>query len=233
MLKIPKYPNLTELAYLHVKKYILEGSLEEGAKLTEETLATQLGISKSPVREALNRLESEGLVSIESRRGAFVRRFSLKEASDLYALRELLEVHSVGLAKVTPQFLNDLAKSIERTSKNLHEGNMMAHVEEDIRFHNLIAAATANGELCRVIENINQKSILCRSKTYRLSASTAPDSHRRIYLALENGEREKAQQAMREHIVFVRDALLRFLEVEELDADSNEELDLVSTSQRG
>jgi DNA-binding GntR family transcriptional regulator len=233
MLKIPKYPNLTELAYLHVKKYILEGSLEEGAKLTEETLATQLGISKSPVREALNRLESEGLVSIESRRGAFVRRFSLKEASDLYALRELLEVHSVGLAKVTPQFLNDLAKSIERTSKNLHEGNMMAHVEEDIRFHNLIAAATANGELCRVIENINQKSILCRSKTYRLSASTAPDSHRRIYLALENGEREKAQQAMREHIVFVRDALLRFLEAEELDADSNEELDLVSTSQRG
>jgi DNA-binding GntR family transcriptional regulator len=232
MLKIPKYPNLTELAYLHVKKYILEGSLEEGAKLTEETLATQLGISKSPVREALNRLESEGLVSIESRRGAFVRRFSLKEASDLYALRELLEVHSVGLAKVTPQFLNDLAKSIERTSKNLHEGNMMAHVEEDIRFHNLIAAATANGELCRVIENINQKSILCRSKTYRLSASTAPDSHRRIYLALENGEREKAQQAMREHIVFVRDALLRFLEAEEVNPDSNEELDLVSTSTR-
>lgn len=232
MLKIPKYPNLTELAYLHVKKYILEGSLEEGAKLTEETLATQLGISKSPVREALNRLESEGLVSIESRRGAFVRRFSLKEASDLYALRELLEVHSVGLAKVTPQFLNDLAKSIERTSNNLHEGNMMAHVEEDIRFHNLIAAATANGELCRVIENINQKSILCRSKTYRLSASTAPDSHRRIYLALENGEREKAQQAMREHIVFVRDALLRFLEAEEVNPDSNEELDLVSTSTR-
>jgi DNA-binding GntR family transcriptional regulator len=232
MLKIPKYPNLTELAYLHVKKYILEGSLEEGAKLTEETLATQLGISKSPVREALNRLESDGLISIESRRGAFVRRFSLKEATDLYALRELLEVHSVGLAKVTPQFLSDLAASIERTRTNLHDGNMMAHVEEDIRFHNLIASATDNGELRRVIENINQKSILCRSKTYRLSASTAPESHRRIYLALQNGDRELAQQAMREHIVFVRDALLRFLEAEEAEDRSKDELDLIVTNSR-
>ncbi len=88
MLRIPKYPNLTELAYLSVKQYLLDGSLSEGAKLTEESLATQLGISKSPVREALNRLDSEGLLCIESRRGAYVRKFSLKEACDLYDLRE-------------------------------------------------------------------------------------------------------------------------------------------------
>jgi DNA-binding GntR family transcriptional regulator len=232
MLKIPKYPNLTELAYLHVKKYILDGSLEEGAKLTEETLASLLGISKSPVREALNRLESEGLVSIEPRRGAFVRRFSFKEASDLYALREILEVHSVGLAKITPSFLEDLAVSIDRTRQNLNEGNMMAHVEEDIRFHNLIAAATDNGELCRIIENINQKSVLCRSKTYRLSASTAPDSHNRIYRALQDGNRALAQDAMREHIVFVRDALLRFLKAEESNVISSAEPEFVTASPR-
>jgi DNA-binding GntR family transcriptional regulator len=214
MLKIPKYPNLTELAYLHMKQCILEGSLREGSKLTEEILATQLGISKSPVREALNRLESEGLVSIESRRGAYVRRFSLKDAEDLFAIRELLEVHAVGLARITPAFLDDLAKSIDRTRRNLDSDNLMAHVEEDIRFHNLIAAATDNNELRRIIENINHKSILCRSRTYRISASNSPEGHGRIYNALRDGNRELAQEAMRDHISFVRDSLLHALQAE-------------------
>ncbi|HUV71125.1 MAG TPA: GntR family transcriptional regulator [Terracidiphilus sp.] len=214
MLKIPKYPNLTELAYLHVKQSILDGSLGEGSKLTEEILATQLGISKSPVREALNRLESEGLVSIESRRGAHVRRFSLKDAEDLFTVRELLEVHAVGLARITPAFLDELAESIDRTRRNLDSDCLMAYIEEDIRFHNLIAAATANDELRRIIENINQKSILCRSKTYRISASISPDSHSRIYCALRDGNRERAQEAMRDHILLVRDSLLQSLQAE-------------------
>ncbi len=222
MLKIPKYPNLTELAYLHVKQYILEGSLREGTKLTEESLATQLGISKSPVREALNRLESDGLVLIEPRRGAYVRKFSLKEACDLYGVREVLEVHAVGMAQITPSLLTDLAESIARTRKNLEVGDMMAHVEEDIRFHNFIAAATGNDELCRMVENVNQKSVLCRSKTYALSATTAPKSHSRIYLALKEGRRQLAQEAMRDHIVFVRDTLLNSLRAAELESLSQE-----------
>lgn len=223
MLKIPKYPNLTELTYFHIKQHILDGSLEEGARLTEDTLAAQLGISKSPVREALNRLESDGLISIESRRGAHVRKFSQKEASDLYELRELLEVHAVGLAKITPSLLAELAESIERIKRDLDEGNRIAYVEEDIRFHNLIAAATANNELCRILENISQKSILCRSKTYRLSAATSRDCHDKIYQALQEGNRELAQQAMREHILFFRDSLLRSFEAEESSAAVAEE----------
>jgi DNA-binding GntR family transcriptional regulator len=215
MLKIPKYPNLAELAYLHVKQHILEGPLEEGAKLTEEVLAAQLGISKSPVREALSRLESEGLVLIEPRRGAYVRRFTLQEASDLYNLRELLEVYAVGLARITPSFLTELAESIDRIKRDLGERNTLAYIEEDICFHNLIAAATCNHELCRILENIGQKSILCRSKTSRLAAAATPDFHGRIYFALKEGDRQLAQQAMREHIRFFRDALLRSLEGQE------------------
>jgi DNA-binding GntR family transcriptional regulator len=223
MLKIPKYPNLTELTYFHIKQHILDGSLEEGARLTEDTLAAQLGISKSPVREALNRLESDGLISIESRRGAYVRKFSHKEARDLYELRELLEVHAVGLAKITPSFLAELAESIVRIKRNLDEGNRMAYVEEDIRFHNLIAAATANNELCRILENINQKSVLCRSKTYRLSAATSRDCHDKIYQALQERNRELARQAMRDHILFFRDALLHSFEAEQSSATAAEE----------
>ena len=71
-LKIPS--NLTKLAYDSIKEYILDGRLDENSRLTEEFLSTQLGISKSPIREALNRLETEGLIRIEPRKGAYLRR---------------------------------------------------------------------------------------------------------------------------------------------------------------
>ncbi|HKZ00992.1 MAG TPA: GntR family transcriptional regulator, partial [Pyrinomonadaceae bacterium] len=76
-LRIPD--NLTTLAYKSIKDHIWEGDLDEGTRLTEEKLSQMLGISKSPVREALNRLEAEGLVRIEPRRGAHLRIFSAKE----------------------------------------------------------------------------------------------------------------------------------------------------------
>lgn len=215
MIKISKPPNLTELAYLSVRQSLVNGSLREGQRLTEESLSSQLGISKSPIREALTRLESEGLLHIEARRGAHVRRFSSKDVSNLYDLRELLEVHAIGLVAITPALLGALVESIEHTRNHLESGDRMAHVEEDIRFHNLIAAATGNEELRRVLENMNHKSLLCRSKAFNLSSTTAPLSHSRIYLALKDGDRELAQRAMKDHIRYVRDSLLRSLKATE------------------
>jgi DNA-binding GntR family transcriptional regulator len=180
--------------------------------LTEEFIASQLGISKSPVREALNRLEIEGLIRIEARRGAFVREFAAKEIRDLFRLRVVLELHSISTAKITPKLLQSLKNSIERTETILKKGDRMAHVEEDLRFHRLIAEATCNEELCNVFENIQQKSLLCRYKSYELSATSSPLAHRRIYKALVATDRDKAQAAMEDHIVYVRNRLLEALE---------------------
>jgi DNA-binding GntR family transcriptional regulator len=119
MLKLTKNPNLTEQAYQSVKQQLLNGSFPEGSKLTEEYLSSALGISKSPVREALMRLESEGLINIEARRGAYVRKFTAKEVRELYDVRALLEVHAVSTARITPQLLEAMAASIERTRANL------------------------------------------------------------------------------------------------------------------
>jgi DNA-binding GntR family transcriptional regulator len=208
MNKLTKIPNLTELTYRSIKESLLNGRFGELARLTEDSLAKQLGISKSPVREALNRLEAEGLIRIESRRGASVRRFSAKEVRDLYDLRVALEVHSIDAAAITPKFLRDLGASIGRTKKFLKSGDKLAHIEEDMKFHGMITAASGNVELCRVLENVQQKTLLCRSKSYELSSSTAPVAHRRIYEALKKGDKREAQVAMQEHIVFVRDRLL-------------------------
>ncbi|MES2391177.1 MAG: GntR family transcriptional regulator [Acidobacteriota bacterium] len=209
--KLPKIPNLTELAYLSLKQRMLDGSLLEGARLTEESLASQLGISKSPVREALNRLESEGLVCIQPRRGAFVRTFSIDETRNLFDLRILLEVHAVGIAKVTSILLADLQQSIDRSRIYLEAGDKVAHVEEDIRFHSMIASSTGNSEFYSVFEKVQHKTILSRSKTYHLAPTHAPVGHQKIYDALKRGDREEAQQAMGDHIRFLRDSLLEFL----------------------
>lgn len=212
MKKLTNTPNLTELTYRSIKEQLLIGTLREGTRLTEEQLANQLGISKSPVREALNRLEAEGLICIESRRGAYVREFSMKEVRDLYDLRELLELHSIAAAEITADLLSNLADSVERTKRFLASGDKAKHVEEDLRFHAIIAGATGNAEFLRVFENIQQKSLLCRYKTYHLSGGTAPVSHGKIYHALHEHDRPAAMLAMQQHVRYVRDCLLESLE---------------------
>jgi DNA-binding GntR family transcriptional regulator len=219
MKKLTNVPNLTELTYRSIKEQVLDGTFREGTRLTEEQLANQLGISKSPVREALNRLEAEGLISIESRRGAYVKEFSRKEVSDLYEFREVLELHSIAAAVVTSALLSQLAESIERTKVFLSSGDKLRHIEEDLKFHAMIAAASGNGEFARVFQNIQQKSLICRYKTYHLSGSTAPVSHGRIYMALQMEDRAQAMLTMQEHIRYVRDCLLDALETTEVPVD--------------
>ena len=211
MLKLTKNPNLTEQAYQSVKQQLLNGSFPEGSKLTEEYLSSALGISKSPVREALMRLESEGLINIEARRGAYVRKFSAKEVRDLYDVRTLLEVHAVSTARITPQLLEEMAASIARTRANLEAGDKLSHIEEDIHFHGLISRSTGNHEFGRIMDNIQQKSLLCRMATFYLSATTAPARHEKIYTAMRDGDIELAKGEMHDHILFVRDTLLRSL----------------------
>jgi DNA-binding GntR family transcriptional regulator len=227
MLKLTKNPNLTEQAYQSVKRQLLNGSFPEGSKLTEEYLSSALGISKSPVREALMRLASEGLIIIEARRGAYVRKFSAKEVHDLYDVRALLEVHAVSIARITPELLEPMAASIERTRANLEAGDKLSHIEEDIHFHGLIARSTGNPEFCRILDNIQQKSLLCRMATFYLSATTAPASHQKIYMAMRDGDVELAKRDMHDHILFVRDTLLRSLAPDVELAGDEAENDLV------
>jgi DNA-binding GntR family transcriptional regulator len=213
--KIDAPQNLTALAYGSIKSYILRADLDEETRLTEEFLSNQLGISKSPVREALNSLHTQGLIRIEARRGAYLRRFTAKEVKDLYDLRETLEVYAVGAAIVTPELLYELSESTKRTSTFLKVHDRIGHIEEDTKFHGLIAVATGNAELCRVLANIQNQVWLCRRKTYDLSASTSLSAHRAILEALQRGSIHDAQGAMRSHISLVRKRLVDFMEQKE------------------
>jgi DNA-binding GntR family transcriptional regulator len=215
MLKLEAPQNLTALAFESIKAYILREDLDEHTRLTEDFLSKQLGISKSPVREALNSLHTEGLIRIEARRGAYLRSFSAKEVKDLYDLREALEVYAVGNAVITPRLLSELKRSVQHTRKFLKANDKLGHIEEDTRFHGLIAASAGNDELCRVLANVQSQIWLCRRRTYDLSSSTAPDAHLAILDALEQGNRKGAQNAMRNHIDLVRRRLIEFMQAKE------------------
>lgn len=208
-LRIPD--NLTTLAYRTIKDYIWEGRLDEGGRLTEDSISRQLGISKSPVREALNRLESEGLIRIEPRKGAFLRSYSIKEVQDLYDVREALEAHAVATATITPELVEALRRSVERAHEFVLANNKLRYIEEDVRFHTLLAGAAGNQLLSRSLENIQQQVWLFRRKTYDFSRSRAVAAHTAIVKALAKGDKEAAGRLMREHIAHVRDKLVSYL----------------------
>jgi DNA-binding GntR family transcriptional regulator len=209
-LKIPS--NLTTLAYNSIKEYILEGRLDENSRLTEEFLSSQLGISKSPIREALNRLETEGLIRIEPRKGAYLRRLSPEEVTNLYDLREALETHVMRTAKLNPAVVNELQQSLKRQRAFLKANDRAHYIEEDVHFHAILAQATGNTHMCAVLENIQNQIWVSRRSTYDLSSSTAPDYHEAIVEALEQNQREKAESAMRDHIQNVKRRLVEFLQ---------------------
>ncbi len=200
MRKISIPDNLTSLTYQHIKDYILEGRLENGERLTEEFVSKKLGVSKSPVREALNRLETEGLIRIEPRRGAYIRSFTPDEVHDLYDYREALETHAVSKAKVTRELIGELKSSLTRQRQHLETNNKRRYIEEDIHFHALIAAAADNSRLSEALETLQNQSRLLRLKTYNLSRSQAVQAHTRIIEALENENRAQARRLMKDHI---------------------------------
>lgn len=219
-IRIPE--NLTTLAYKTIKDYIWEGRLDHGARLTEDFLARQLGISKSPVREALNRLEAEGLIRIEPRRGAFLRTFSIKEIADLYDLREALEAHAVATAKLGPELLERLGQSVERSRQYMMADDKLRYIAEDIRFHAMVARATGNDRLVQTLENLQHQVWLFRRRTYDLSRSQAVSSHQAIVQALEQGDRLGAERHMREHISGVCQRLIAYLREQDEAAPSSQ-----------
>jgi DNA-binding GntR family transcriptional regulator len=206
--KLDAVASLTDQAHRSIKRFILAGILDTGERLTESFFADQLGISKSPVREALNALQNEGLLRIEPRKGVYVHRFSAKEITDLYELREALEVFATQTVEVTGELVEGLRKSLERTQQLLDHDDKAAYIEEDILFHQMIVNHTGNEQLSRVHANIQDKLWLCRCQTYQLTSPDTPSAHKAITDALASFDRGAAREATQAHIRFVRNALL-------------------------
>ena len=207
-LKIPE--NLTQQAFNHIRDEIIRGKLE-GQHLTENYFAERFGISKSPIREALNRLESEGLITIIPRRGAFVVELSEHDIEEIFELRDALEVLAVKDAVLTDKLVDRMRSAVTSAREFQRKKDKVNYIRVDAAFHATLAEASANSRLRRILENMRNQMLIVRSKTFELSSQSSVEEHREILAALEQNRRDVAADLMARHIQAVRARLLDFV----------------------
>jgi DNA-binding GntR family transcriptional regulator len=208
-IKIPE--NLTQQVYRLIRDEILQGKLNSQKRLTEEFFAKTFGISKSPIREALNRLEADGLIKIRPRRGAFVVDFSLQDIREIYEMREILEACVVRSVTLDQKTIAALRESVDTAEANFRKREKLNYIRADATFHQLLARACNNSRVRKAIESMHDQTIILRHSTFELANPVSITEHRQILSALEQGKNEKAERFIIEHIRGVRDRLLKRL----------------------
>jgi DNA-binding GntR family transcriptional regulator len=200
------YSTLREWAYTQLREMIVTGLLRPGADIHEGQLCAQLGISKSPLREALRQLEQEGLVVAASQRGSYVAPFSPEDIAEIYSLRSYVETLEVRLAteRATADDLRALHANIAAMEDCARRGDQRGFVERDAEFHLLLARISGHKRLLRVQQSL--QTDLLRLMMYHLAGAgnaavtDASTMHRAIVDALEARDRDAAERLMREHI---------------------------------
>jgi DNA-binding GntR family transcriptional regulator len=154
---------LIDSVYARLRDLILSNVLRAGQKLVDRDLAEQLGVSRTPIREALGRLTMMGLVEARSRRGYYVRQYTAEEMTDLYEFRMILEVNAARLAaqNAEPTHIREFEDILIKTEElTANPTNQAKTVELDLEIHHLIARASGNVSLHQAIHNLMDK-VMC------------------------------------------------------------------------
>lgn len=227
----------SDIAYDHVRQRILNGGYGPGHALMTEALAEEIGVSRTPVRDALRRLEADGLVEIQPRLGAKVKKFDRQEFREMCELRLALEAQTAGLAAKnrTPEDLDDieaalinmrtLTDELQKARARAPKLNKIA--KEDVRFHLAIMAASKNALMQREILRLHLIHRVAQTpvgKPFQEAASREEQvanndrvlaEHEAIYTAIAAGDGRTAKQAMETHIENLLEISLRKLAQEE------------------
>lgn len=214
-----------EAAYAVIRDGILSGELARGQRLREEELALRAGVSRTPVREALRRLDAEGLVDFTPNRGARVTAWSEQELDDLYDARALLESHCARLAagRITVDELAGLADLAAQMHRLTRKGPDAADELTALngRFHRAIAKASRNAQLEAMVRGVMDVPLVYRTfqryTPQRLQASSF--QHNELVEALRAEDADWAEALMRAHILAARTTVLLSVRAENADSD--------------
>jgi len=196
--------SLAETAYQAILDAILTGRLPVGEEVSEVSLAADLGISRTPVAQAVRQLAAAGLIDRLPGRPPRIARFERQDVVEFYEMRQLLEAEAAARAapRLSPETLDALHDEVRWLTDNPRKANWVDRaLAFDIRFHDELATACGNR---RLGEHVRQYRLLvlafCRSTGRRENLANALDEHRRILAALRQRDAEKARAAMAEHI---------------------------------
>ena len=190
-----------------IREDILKGRYKENDELRETTLGKELGVSRTPVREALRQLELEGLVKIIPNRGAFVTGISEKDVRDIYMVRSVLEGLCVQMAAehMTKERIDELEEVLLLAEYYLEKGNMEQLTELDGKFHQILYTSSESRILEHVLSDFHKYVQLARRNSVKTEsrAQKSLEEHREILEALKENDAEKAEKLANTHILNV------------------------------
>ncbi len=214
--KLIESPNLRDRVYEILKKSIIFQEIQPGEKVDEEAVAKQLGVSRTPIRETLCRLENEGIVKIIPRRGAFVVKHSREKINEILMVREALEGFAARMAADHAD--GSTMEQMRFLFKDFSESNIRDRSKDysqaDLEFHNLIIQTSKNNLLINLMNTLNDHIQMVRLQTVSLEGRPEQSliEHFKIIGALEQKDSSLAESLMREHIRNVRQSALRNFE---------------------
>jgi len=218
-----KETTLNRQVYREILRQLLDGEIPLGTQLDERTLASSLGVSRTPVREAIIHLVREGLVNYYPYRGHFVKMWTPKEVNDLFEVRKVLEALAVRLAvrKLSEEDIDEVREIVNDIVNALRYGDIEGFSEADRLFHNTVIQKTGNQTLIDSLDRLD-----CQIQVIRTIANRAPDlvermlnEWPRILTSLEARDAEQCAQLMLSHIEDARKTVVGHLLELELAAD--------------
>jgi DNA-binding GntR family transcriptional regulator len=202
-----KYQTLNDIAYQNIRKRITNLTIRPGEQLIEQRLAEDLGISKSPIREAFRQLEKTGLVHLIPHRGCFVSPLSLKEFREALQFREILEVQclSIGLPRYSDLDLVEIRKMEQTAEKRFDQGNKEAASEFHRKVHALIVKKAGNSLIEKTYEELLQFTlrrylVLALRQSSSITETWADEHHRALFRAIEKRNVDLAVRALQKHL---------------------------------
>ena len=220
-LNMDAYLPLRDVVFNTLREAILKGELKPGERLMELQLASKLGVSRTPIREAIRMLEQEGLAVTMPRKGAEVAKMTLKDMEDVLEVREALDELAAKIAckKISDEQLANLKTIKDEFKRSMDSGDVKKIAEEDVKFHDAIYEATSNAKLVSMMNNIREQMY-----RYRLEYIKDADKrqilmveHEHILKALTLRHIQEAKMAVREHIDNQEITILKNLKEQEND----------------
>lgn len=207
MAKLPKIGSdlsLSERAYRVIKASILNNRLKPREILSEEMLAKQLGISRTPVREALKKLAFERLVILNPGKNAVVADISEEDMRNVFIIRIALEPVAARLAaeNITWKQINKLEEMLKGQDEALQSEDYELYLQKDYEFHTSVARYTNNEQLYDIIVSISTQvqRFLILSQTLQKSSPDALKEHKEVLIAIKNHDPKEAEEMMKRHV---------------------------------
>ena len=199
-----EYLPLRDVVFNTLRQAILRGELKPGERLMEIQPANKLGVSRTPIREAIRKLELEGLVLMIPRKGAEVAEITEKSLRDVLEVRRALEELAVELVceKITDEQIQDLKDAAEEFKESLKDGDITRIAEADVKFHDVIYMATDNQKLIQLLNNLREQMYRYRVEYLKRSDfhQQLIDEHEEIIETIESGQKDRAVQVVCQHV---------------------------------